>query len=40
MRQDIGEGGGTVSIKGKLYLLIAIIVIGVLIGLDGPSPSP
>lgn len=28
------------SVKGKLYLLIALIVIGVLIGLNNPQPGP
>lgn len=28
------------SVKGKLYLLIAIVVIGVLIGISNPAPSP
>lgn len=28
------------SLKGKFYLLIAIIVIGVLIGIGNPQPGP
>jgi hypothetical protein len=28
------------SLKGKFYLLIAIIVIGVLIGMNNPQPGP
>lgn len=28
------------SFKGKLYLLLAIIVIGVLIGVANPQPGP
>lgn len=34
------EEGTLVSLKGKLYLLIAIIVIGVLIGMNNPQPGP
>ncbi len=28
------------SLKGKLYLLLALIVIGVLIGYNNPQPGP
>lgn len=28
------------SLKGKFYLLLAIIVIGVLIGVANPQPGP
>jgi hypothetical protein len=28
------------TLKTKLWLLLAIIVVGVLIGLDNPQPSP
>jgi hypothetical protein len=28
------------SLKGKVYLLVAIIVIGVLIGMNNPQPGP
>ncbi|SMQ21994.1 hypothetical protein SAMN06272771_7724 [Streptomyces sp. Ag82_O1-12] len=28
------------SLKGKFYLLVAIIVIGVLIGMNNPQPGP
>jgi hypothetical protein len=29
-----------VSLKGKFYLLLALIVIGVLIGYNNPQPGP
>lgn len=34
------RGSPAVSMKGKFYLLIALIVIGVLIGVNNPQPGP
>lgn len=33
-------GRAAMSLKGKLYLLLALIAIGVLIGLQNPQPGP
>lgn len=32
-------GGAAVSLKTKFYLLLAVIVIGVLIGYNNPQPG-
>jgi len=34
------EEGAPVSLKTRFYLLLAIIVIGVLIGMNNPQPGP
>ncbi|GAQ77169.1 hypothetical protein T45_08985 [Streptomyces turgidiscabies] len=34
------RGCRRVGLKGKFYLVLAIIVIGVLIGMNNPQPGP